>query len=162
MRGDYLNSSSGASNWDAKIEHLDPAGDGTVSTYSKELSADDSGKIYVCNIATYDCTVKLPAVASAPGMNFKFILSYASNNEASKNLVVTANAAGEDIVGNVMVAGAVLEIAGNSSIELDSSAGAATYGDWLSFVSDGSYWYIDGSVVTASAVVQAAGLAMTS
>ena len=43
MRGDYLNSSSGASNWDAKIEHLDPAGDGTVSTYSKELSADDSG-----------------------------------------------------------------------------------------------------------------------
>ena len=162
MRGDYLNSSSGASNWDAKIVNLTPGSDGDVSTYTKELSADDYGNTYMCDISTYDCTVKLPAVATAAGMNYKFVLSYASNNEGAKNLVVTANAAGEDIVGNVMVAGAVVEVTGNSSIEIDSSAGAATYGDWLSFFSDGSYWYIDGSVVTASALVQAAGLAMTS
>jgi|TARA_R100000501_G_C2553345_1_gene67026 hypothetical protein len=161
MRADYINQNSGRSDFQAKVVNLDPSSDGDVSTYTKELSVAESGSIFVCNIADYDCTVKLPAVANA-GANYKFILSYASNNEASKNLVVTANAAGEDIVGNIMVAGAVVEVTGNSSIEIDSSAGAATYGDWLSFVSDGSYWYIDGSTVTASSVVQAAGIAMTS
>ena len=161
MRSDYLNSSSGVSNFDIKVENIDPGSDGDVSTYTKELSANDSGKVFICNIATYDCTIKLPAVAT-PGLYFKFMLSVASDNEAAKNLVVTANVAGEDVYGNVMLAGAVLEIAGNSSIEIDSSAGAATPGDWLSFLSDGTYWYIDGSVLTASAVIQAAGIAMTS
>ena len=161
MRSDVLNSNSGASNLDLKVVSIDPASDGDVSTYTTELSADDSGKVFVCNIATYDCTIKLPPVANV-GAHFKFILSYASNDENAKNLVITTNAAGEDCIGNIMVAGAVVEIAGNSSIEIDSSAGAATYGDWLSFVSDGSYWYVDGSAVTASSVIQAAGIAMTS
>ena len=145
MRSDVLNSNSGASNLDLKVVSIDPASDGDVSTYTTELSADDSPKVFECNIATYDCTIKLPPVANV-GAHFKFILSYASNNEATKNLVITTNAAGEDCVGNIMVAGAVVEIAGNSSIEIDSSAGAATYGDWLSFISDGSYWYVSGSI----------------
>ena len=161
MRSDVLNSNSGASNLDLKVVSIDPASDGDVSTYTTELSADDSGKVFVCNIATYDCTIKLPPVANV-GAHFKFILSHASNDENAKNLVITTNAAGEDCIVNIMVAVAVVEIAGNSSIEIDSSAGAATYGDWLSFVSDGSYWYVDGSTVTASSVVQAAGIAMTS
>tara|TARA_R100000458_G_C8096680_1_gene125100 strand:- start:38 stop:526 length:489 start_codon:yes stop_codon:yes gene_type:complete len=162
MRSDILNENSGRSDFNAKVENVTPAADGTASSFTRSLSTDDSGKVFFCDISTYDATFQLPAVADSVGVHYKWILNNASNNEATKNLLVCTNAAGEDIVGNVMLAGAVLEITGNSSVEVDTSAGAATYGDWLSVISDGEYWYIDGSVVTASAVIQAAGIAMTS
>ena len=141
------------------------SGDGTVTVPNKVLKVEDSGKTFIVDISEFTSVFRLPPVRYA-GTNFKFILSHSSDGETSKDLAIITNstttnsgsggadvATLEKIVGNIMVAGVVLEIEEESTVQINSSAGVATWGDWLSLVSDGSYWYIDGSTVTASSVV---------
>lgn len=145
--GNVVHYKSGAKTFD---------GHGTVASPSKILSVNESGKTFFVDIAELTSVFKLPPVKHV-GINFKFVLSYASNDEGANDLGIITSSTDDDIVGNVMVAGAVLEIAGVSTVQIDTSAGAATYGDWLSFFSDGSYWYIDGSTRIASSVATNAG-----
>ena len=162
MRSDSLNSSSGSYGKGFEVEHIEKvlvSEDGSASSFTKEIEVADSGKTYMIDISTYTTTVQLPAVGAAIGCSYKFVLSNSSDDEGTKSFGLFTAATGEDIVGNVMLAGAVLEITG-STLEVDASAAAATHGDWLTVFSDGEYWYCDGSVVTGSALVQNAGHAL--
>ena len=164
MKSDVLNSSSGNYGKGFELQNIHKvivSEDGSASTFTKEIEVADSGKTYMIDISTNTVTVQLPAVAEAIGCTYKFVLSNASDNENAKSFGLMTAAAGEDIVGAVLVNGAHVEVTG-STLEIDASAAAATHGDWLSVFSDGDYWYCDGSVVTASALVINAGLALAS
>ena len=135
------------------------AGDGTVTAPNLILGPEHSGKTFIVDISEFTSVFRLPPVRHS-GANFKFILSHSSNNEVTKDLAIITNSvttvAGgttdtntpEKIVGNIMVEGGVEEISEVATIQINSNTGSkpATYGDWLSFISDGSYWYVSGSI----------------
>ena len=103
-----------------------------------------------CDISTVSVVVQLPTPAA--GLTYKVILSTASDNEASKDLLVHTGSDSINMGGNVMVAGAVVEItSGTSSIAIQAGTAAATVGDYLIFDCDGTDWYVQGSIRTASA-----------
>jgi hypothetical protein len=144
----YTFSSDTVASKDSSVVNFTPSTDGTVAAPSKILSSSDSGKTFVVNISANTAVFQLPPVSNL-GANFKFVLSHASNDEGTKDFAIITSVIGEDIIGNIMVAGAVVEIAGISTVQIDTTDGNATYGDWISVFSDGSYWYIDGSIVTS-------------
>ena len=123
---------------------------GTVASPTKTLVAADSGMTLFADISTVSIVIQLPTPAA--GLHFKMILSTASDNEGSKDLLVHTGSSSVDMGGNIMIAGAVVEITANTSvIQIDSSSGAATVGDYLIFDCDGTDWYVQGSITTASA-----------
>ena len=124
---------------------------GTVAAPTKTLTAGDSGTTFFADISTVSVVVQLPTPAA--GLTFKFILSTASDNEGAKDLLIHTGANTVDMGGNLMVAGAIFEVtAATSALNLDTSAGAASVGDWLQFDCDGTDWYVQGSTALASSV----------
>ena len=114
--------------------------------------------MFFADISTVSIVFQLPTPSA--GLNYRIILSTASDNEASKDLVVHTGSDTVDIGGNLMVAGAVIEITSATSvIALDTSDGAATVGDYLYFECDGTDWYVSGSVTTTASIDLADGYA---
>ena len=132
----------------AAVETLSSVG--TVAAPTKTLTAADSGMTLFCDISTVSVVVELPTPAA--GLTFKIILSTASDNEDTKDLLIHTGSDSVNMGGNVMIAGAVVEITSNTSaIAIDSSDGAATVGDYLTFDCDGTDWYVQGSITETSA-----------
>ena len=125
---------------------------GSVATPTKSLTAEDSGTTFFVDISTVSIVATLPAPQA--GLHYKFILSVASDNEATKDFLLNTHDDGTDINGSVIVNGAHVEVTNaTSAVALDSSAGAATVGDFFEVDCDGTDWYIRGSLLTASALV---------
>ena len=106
MRTDVLNSSSGSYGKGFELQNIEKiivSEDGTASTFTKEIEVADSGKTYMVDISTNTVTMQLPAVAEAIGCTYKFVLSNASDDEGTKSFGLMTAAAGEDVVGAVLM-----------------------------------------------------------
>jgi len=125
---------------------------GTVAAPTKVLTTAESGGIFFCDFSTVSIVLQLPAPSA--GLNYKIVASTASDNEATKDLLVHTGVSTVDMGGNIMLAGAILEItAATSAICIQGGTAAATVGDYLYFECDGTDWYVSGSVTTAAAAV---------
>ena len=123
---------------------------GTVSSPTKTLTAADSGLTMFCDISTVTVVIQLPTPEA--GLNYKVILSTASDDEDSFDLLIHTGSSSIDIGGNILIAGAIVEISNaTSAIHIDSSSGEATVGDYLTFDCDGTDWYVQGSVRNSGA-----------
>ena len=123
---------------------------GTVAAPTKTLTAADSGMTLFCDISSNSVVIQLPTPAA--GLHYKIILSTASDNEGTYDLLIHTGSDSVDMGGNIMINGAVVEITNaTSAIHIDSSEGAATVGDYLIFDCDGTDWYVQGSITTPSA-----------
>ena len=109
----------------------------------KEISADttltaaDSGKIIMLDAIGEAITLPSPTA----GVNFKFICS--ATTATSNWTIVSAT---DVIYGSAQVAGAVIAADAENTITL--VVAKFLPGDWVSLVSDGTNWYVEGSVVT--------------
>ena len=103
------------------------------------LTAADSGKIFMLDAVGEAIT--LPAVSE--GVNYKFICN---TTTATTDWTITAPAA--VIYGSAQVAGAVVAASAESVITL--VVAKFLPGDWVSLLSDGTKWYVEGSVVTSA------------
>jgi hypothetical protein len=136
---------------------------GTYTSPTKVLTAADSGTVFFCDISTVSVVVQLPTASA--GLNYRLILSVASDDENAKDLVIYTGNDAVDIQGNAMVAGSHVEIGStNSVIAFDGSAandaGAPlTVGDFFDISCDGTDWYVFGSAVQTDSVAVGAGKA---
>ena len=133
-----------------RVETLAPGSDGTTGAPTKTITDAETGELYFINIASNTCVVKLPVPRA--GMYFKFVLLAASNDEGSKDFAIITDSTDTDMHGGILVNGAINEVADRSTIQLDSSSGAATSGDFVECVSDGSAWYVFGNFDSASSI----------
>ena len=101
------------------------------------LTASDSGKTFTLDAIGE--VITLPAVTN--GLKYKFICSVTA--VTSDWTIVSAT---EVIYGSAQVAGAVIASSAQSLITL--VVAKFLPGDWVSLVSDGTNWYVEGSVVT--------------
>lgn len=103
-----------------------------TSVYSTTtLSARDSGTTYL--LSASGTTITLPAVANK-GTKFTFIVNGALDTGSS----TITSAAGDDIEGSVIVAGAVVDC--NAADSLIFNADNENLGDFFTIVSTGTYW----------------------
>jgi len=122
----------------------------TVETISKDVTllGSDSGKTYLVNQDGIDVT--LPA--GVQGANFKFIMA-----EDFSNAACTVNApAGEFLAGSAtsVIATAAEGLHANGSSHLVCSFSATgKAGDWISVVSNGTLWLVQGACSGAAAIV---------
>tara|TARA_B100000427_G_scaffold171971_1_gene142968 strand:+ start:247 stop:786 length:540 start_codon:yes stop_codon:yes gene_type:complete len=132
----------------AAVETLSAVG--TVGAPTKTLTAAESGMTLFCDISANSVVIQLPTPEA--GLHYKVILSTASDNEGSFDLLIHTGSSSIDIGGNILIAGAIVEISNaTSAIHIDSSSGQATVGDYLTFDCDGTDWYVQGSVRNSGA-----------
>ena len=125
---------------------------GSVAAPTKTLTASDSGTTFFIDISSVSVVCTLPAPAA--GLEYTFVLSAASDGEGTKDFLLNTNSDSVDINGAVVVHNALVEVTNaTSAVAIDSSAGDATCGDRLHVCCDGTDWYIDGHVDSASALV---------
>lgn len=110
-------------------------------TADKTITAIESGTTFLLDAIGEDIT--LPAVSD--GLNYKFIITATT---ATTDWTITAATA--VIQGSAEVAGAVLAAEDESLITLVIAK--ALPGDHIELESDGTNWYVSGSVVTALGV----------
>ena len=141
MRSDYLNKSSGVTNFDNKVEFL---------TASRTLTANDSGKVLVLSVAG-GLTVTLPS--AAPGLNFKFIVG---TTFTTAGLINTA-ATDELYVGQLNIvdpasAGDMdsfsADVSNDDTIDLGSIEQGWLVGGWFNLVAiSETRWHVEGQLV---------------
>ena len=141
MRSDYLNKSSGVSNFDNKVEFL---------TASKTLTSNDSGKVFVLSVAG-GLTVTLPS--AAPGLNFKFVVG---TTFTTAGLINTA-ATDELYVGTLMLVDPATatdmnafsaDVSDDDTIDLGSAVQGWIQGGWFNLVAiSETRWHVDGLLV---------------
>ena len=104
---------------------------------AQTLTANDSGKTIFLDSAA-GATITLPALAY--GMKFKFVVSTAF---ATTNWVV-ASSEGDNISGNLVVAGA--HVAAAAEDQINFVASAESVGDWIELEADydNSQWIVSG------------------
>ena len=119
--------------------HLDANVDFKSITADTTLTASDSGKTILLDAVGEAIT--LPAVEA--GLNYKFMGTAAV---ATSNWTITA--ATKVVQGSAQVAGAVVAASNEDIITL--VVAKFLPGDWVSVVSDGTNWYVEGSVVTTA------------
>ena len=102
------------------------------SASSHVLGMHDSGKTYFLE-STVARTITLPAVKA--GCNFKFI---ATDTTADSSIVTNEGTA--LLVGGAEAGNSYLTLAGTTIIV----EAAASVGDHLAMVCDGTYWYVSG------------------
>ena len=112
-------------------------------TAGATLTADDNGSVFVLGDAVPG-TITLPAVANA-GFECKVYCGFAITTNA-----VVASAEGDNMEGAMMVASTVVDV--NAADQVNFVATAENIGDWASFFSDGTYWYVDGRALTTGAL----------
>lgn len=133
MRADYLNENSGKSNLDAKVINL---------TAAATLTADQSGSCFFLDSAGGAYTITLPSVSV--GLQYKLFVV-----EDTPTYAITIAA------GSAIMYGRVLEGEVDTEDDAPGSSGAtgqsnfiigtaANRGDWISLISDGVYWYVNG------------------
>ncbi len=135
------------------------ADDVVVDEYTKEYTLYDynSGGVYMLDGTNSEdgvLTVNLPSAKS--GVEFKFILK-AIGGEAAEDIEIVQAAATEDFIGAILDGAGTKDsaVSGDTKIVFDQSGGA-TVGDWVSLVSDGTNWYVQGNCDNAAGVVFAA------
>ena len=99
---------------------------------SHTLGMNDSGKTYFLK-STVARTITLPAVKA--GLKFKFVATDTSADSSIATSEGTALLKGGSEAGN-----SYLTLAGTTIIV----EAAASVGDWLEMVCDGTYWYVSG------------------
>lgn len=107
------------------------------------LTVGDSGKTFLLDAVGEAIT--LPAVADSEGVQYKFLCD---TTTATTDWTITAATA--VIYGSAEVAGAVLAASAESLITL--VVAKFLPGDFITLESDGTNWYVAGSVVTALGV----------
>ena len=120
-------------------------GDGSIQsvTESITLTAEDNGKTFILGDATPG-TITLPAVTLA-GFSIKVICGFAITSDG-----VLASAEGGNLEGALMVASTVVTVAAAGQLNFVDTA--ENIGDWVTVVSDGTYWYADGRALTTGAL----------
>ena len=108
-------------------------------TADTTLTASDSGKVFILDAVGE--VITLPAVAD--GLKYKFRCSVTT---ATSNWTIVA--ATDVIYGSAQVAGAVIAASAENTITL--VVAKFLPGDWVSLESDGTNWYVEGSVVTSA------------
>jgi|TARA_Y100000296_G_scaffold35739_1_gene41417 hypothetical protein len=141
MRSDYLNKSSGVTNFDNKVEFL---------TASRTLTANDSGKVLVLSVAG-GLTVTLPS--AAPGLNFKFIVG---TTFTTAGLINTA-ATDELYVGQLNIVDPATagdmnsfsaDVSNDDTIDLGSIEQGWLVGGWFNLVAiSETRWHVEGQLV---------------
>ena len=112
-----------------------------------------NNRLFFIDISSYSVIVQLPVITEIlPGFKVKFILSEASEGEATKNFGIITDATGTDIQGYIDGGGAINVTANTSSVYWDTSDGAASGGDWCELITDGNGWFITGQAALANAV----------
>jgi hypothetical protein len=120
---------------------IDAAVDHKSLTADTTLTVSDSGKILLLDAVGEAIT--LPAVTA--GLNYKFVCTVTA---ATTDWTIAAAAA--VIYGSAQVAGAVVAASAETTITL--VVAKFLPGDWITLESDGTNWYVEGSVVTAAGV----------
>ena len=120
---------------------LDVTAKANTSQYATTtLSILDSGSTYF--LTGSGTLMTLPSVAE--GLNFKFVVSDALD---TANVVIDS-AEGDNIEGTLIVAGAVVDCAGEDQINI--VVDGENVGDYVELMSDGTQWLIgDSGVLTA-------------
>ena len=125
--------------------------DGTTYT----ALASNTGKVHLLPDLTASCTITLPAPAD--GLVYEFI-GYGAAADA-QNWVVDAAASGDLMKGGVVHLDSDAGSAGDEVVDVYAN-GSSHYiltittpgaGTNVKFVSDGTYWYVSGTVVSATA-----------
>ncbi len=106
-------------------------------TADTTLTKADSGKTFMLDAVGEAITLPSPT----EGVNFKFVCS--ATTATSNWTIVSAT---DVIYGSAQVAGAVIAASAENTITLVIAKFLP--GDWVSLVSDGTNWYVEGSVVT--------------
>jgi hypothetical protein len=118
----------------------------TVTAAKTLTMKDDNGKTFICNAAAGK-TITLPPVTAA-GFEAKFIIGAAF---ATDDWII-ASVEGDNMEGAMMVASTVVDVNAADIVTLgDASAAAENIGDWVTVLSDGTYWYVDGRALTTAA-----------
>ena len=119
----------------------------------KELSAahtctlDENGTTYIfTGVVGY--AVTLPAVTTAAGVSYKFIVQ---DLFATTDWVITATTA--VMMGTVMELSTVQAVASATTLNLELAAD--TIGDWIAVESDGVNWYVSGAMAQAASITPA-------
>lgn len=127
-----------------------------VDEYTKEYTLYDynSGGVYMLDGTNSEdgvLTVNLPSAKS--GLEFKFFLK-AIGGEAAEDIEIVQADASEDFIGAILNGAGTKDsaVSGDTKIVFDQSEGA-TVGDWVSLVSDGTNWYVQGNCDNAAGVV---------
>ena len=118
---------------------LDAATDQLSLTADTTLTASDSGKTILLDAIGEAITLPSPIA----GVNYRFICTVTA---VTTDWTVVAS--GAIVYGSVTVAGAVVA----ASAETTTTLVVAKFlpGDWVTFESDGTNWYVAGQVVTAA------------
>ena len=105
-------------------------------TAGKTLTADDNGKVFILSdAASGDITI--PAVATNIGFECKVICGFAITSASA-----LISAEGDNIEGSIVVNGAQVDV--DAADQLNFVQTAENIGDWVSVISDGTYWYAEG------------------
>jgi hypothetical protein len=107
------------------------------------LTKDDNGKTFVLASATAG-DITLPAVTNI-GFQIKVIVGFNLTDDAS-----LVSAEGDNMEGALMVASTVVTV--DAADKLNFIDTADNIGDWVSVISDGTYWYADGRALTTAAI----------
>jgi len=109
----------------------------------KEVSADitltaaDAGKVILLDAIGEAITLPSPA----EGLSFKFLCTVTT---VTSNWTIVSST--DVIYGSAQVAGAVIAASAENTVNL--VVAKFLPGDWVSVESDGTNWYVEGSVVT--------------
>ena len=118
---------------------LDAAVDYKAISVDTTLTASDSGKIISLDAVGEAITLPAPVA----GLNYIF---ECNTTTATSDWVITAT--GAIIYGSAQVAGAVVAASAETTVTL--VVAKFLPGDWVRLRSDGTKWYVEGSVVTAA------------
>ena len=118
---------------------LDAAVDYKALSADTTLTASESGKTLLLDAVGEAITLPSPTA----GLNYKFLCTVTAVT-TDWTIVSSTNV----IYGSAQVAGAVVAASAENTITL--VVAKFLPGDWVSLESDGTNWYVEGSVVTAA------------
>jgi len=136
-----------ASHWSGPVVSENGFQNGASSieaiTAGKTLTAADNGKTFILSDAASG-DITLPAVATSAGFQIKVVCGFAITSASA-----VISAAG-DIEGCIMVASTVVDVDGVTQMNFIQTA--ENIGDWITLISDGTYWYVDGRALSTGAI----------
>lgn len=121
-----------------KIPHV-------VVTGAKTLTSADSGRTFIMRAAA-GATITLPQHEN--GLWFKFVVGSTFD---TSNWVVAANAADVDTLEGALIV-ASTHVTVDAADQINFVLSAENIGDYITITSDGTYWYVEGSGLTAGSI----------
>ena len=146
---------TGALNGTASTQNFFASGSGTVpatllgltkirkinTTQTFTANVNDSGSTYV--LASIGAVITLPAVASAAGAQWNFVMGAANGTTAWTITPATSVLRGSVNMGATTTAGTFLIMAGNAGATVAFTT-TALAGDWLTITCDGANFFVKG------------------